>query len=196
MTVDGIVHGLVAANGSLLATTDKGKIYCFSEQGIPQQVTDNTATTKQRISEEHIDYLDQEFSRHMIGQLDQRTGYALVHGAGDTQMASQILRDTNFNLVIVEEDSKIASKTRSFFNEKGLYGKRIVVHKKSGNQLPYPDFMFNFICVDINALKGAKPLLSEYYRLLRPFGTLAIGGKKRGERGIGACSQTISRTGC
>ena len=50
----------------------------------------------------------------------------------------------------MEEDPKIAAKTRSFFNEKGLYGKRIVVHKKSGDQLPYPDFMFNFICVDIN----------------------------------------------
>ena len=53
-----------------------------------------------------------------------------------------------------------------------------VVHKKMGNRLPYPDFMFNFICVDIGALEGKELLLSEYYRLLRPFGTLVIGGTK------------------
>ena len=156
MSVDGVVHGIVAANGSLLATTDKGRIYCFTEQGIPQQVTDNAASTKQRTGEDQMDYLDQDFSRQMLGQLDQRTGYALVHGVGDAQLASQILRNTNFNLVCMEEDSLIAAKTRDLFNEQALYGKRIVVHKKRGDRLPYPDFMFNFICVDIGASKRGK----------------------------------------
>ena len=178
MSVDGVVHGIVAANGFLLATTDKGRIYCFSEQGIPQQVAESSVSTKQRAGGGQIDYFDQDFSRQLLGQLDQRTGYALVHGVGDAQLASQILRDTNFNLVCMEKDSLIAAKTRDRFNEKGLYGKRIVVHKKMGNRLPYPDFMFNFICVDIGALKGKELLLSEYYRLLRPFGTLVIGGTK------------------
>jgi len=178
MSVDGVVHGIVAANGFLLATTDKGRIYCFAKQGIPQQVAESSVSTKQRTGGGQIDYFDQDFSRQLLGQLDQRTGYALVHGVGDAQMASQILRDTNFNLVCMEEDSLIAAKTRDRFNEKGLYGKRIVVHKKMGNRLPYPDFMFNFICVDIGALKEKELLLSEYYRLLRPFGTLVIGGIK------------------
>ena len=178
MSVDGVVHGIVAANGFLLATTDKGRIYCFAKQGIPQQVAESSVSTKQRTGGGQIDYFDQDFSRQLLGQLDQRTGYALVHGVGDAQMASQILRDTNFNLVCMEEDSVIAAKTRDRFNEKGLYGKRIVVHKKLGNRLPYPDFMFNFICVDIGALKEKELLLSEYYRLLRPFGTLVIGGTK------------------
>ncbi len=176
MVVDGVVHGLVAANGSLLATTDKGRIYCFAEQGAPQQVAESSASTKQRTDEDQSDYFDQDFSRQLFGQLDQQTGYALVHGAGDAQMVSQILRDTNFNLVCVEEDPLIAEKTRVRFNEKALYGKRIVVHQKRGVQLPYPDFMFNFICVDIGALKGKAPPLNEYYRLLRPFGTLVLGG--------------------
>jgi outer membrane protein assembly factor BamB len=178
MSVDGVVHGIVAANGFLLATTDKGRIYCFAEQGIPQQVAESSVSTKQRAGGGQIDYFDQDFSRQLLGQLDQRTGYALVHGVGDAQLASQILRDTNFNLVCMEEDSLIAAKTRDRFNEMGQYGKRIVVHKKMGNRLPYPDFMFNFICVDIGALKGKELLLSEYYRLLRPFGTLVIGGTK------------------
>ncbi len=176
MSVDGVVHGIVAANGALLATTDKGKIYCFGEQGTLQQVADNAALPKQRTDKDQTSYLDQEFSRQMFGQLDQQTGYALVHGVGDARLASQILGDTNFNLVCIEEDSLIAAKIRDRFNEKAQYGKRIVVHKKLRNQLPYPDFMFNFICVDIGALKEKKPLLSEYYRLLRPYGTLAIGG--------------------
>ena len=176
MAVDGVVHGIVAANGSLLATTDKGRIYCFTEQGAPQQVAESSASTKQRTGEDQSDYFDQDFSRQLFGQLDQQTGYALVHGVGDAQMASQILRDTNFNLVCVEEDPLIAEKTRVRFSDKAQYGKRIVVHKKVGVQLPYPDFMFNFICVDIGALKGKEPLLSEYYRLLRPFGTLVLGG--------------------
>ena len=176
MAVDGVVHGIVAANGSLLATTDKGRIYCFAEQGAPQQVAESSASTKQRTGEDQSDYFDQDFSRQLFGQLDQQTGYALVHGVGDAQMASQILRDTNFNLVCVEEDPLIAEKTRVRFSDKAQYGKRIVVHKKVGVQLPYPDFMFNFICVDIGALKGKEPLLSEYYRLLRPFGTLVLGG--------------------
>jgi len=176
MAVDGVVHGIVAANGSLLATTDKGRIYCFAEQGAPQQVAESSASTKQRTGEDQSDYFDQDFSRQLFGQLDQQTGYALVHGVGDAQMASQIVRDTNFNLVCVEEDPLITEKTRVRFSDKAQYGKRIVVHKKVGVQLPYPDFMFNFICVDIGALKGKEPLLSEYYRLLRPFGTLVLGG--------------------
>ena len=73
MSVDGVVHGIVAANGSLLATTDKGRIYCFAKQGIPQQVTDNAASTKQRTGEDQKDYLDQDFSRQLLGQLDQRS---------------------------------------------------------------------------------------------------------------------------
>ena len=139
-----------------------------------------------------MDYLDRDFSRQMLGQLDQRTGYALVHGVGDAQLASQILRNTNFNLVCLEEDSLIAAKTRDLFNEKALYGKRIVVHKKLGNRLPYPDFMFNFICVDIGALKGGKLLLSEYYRLLRPFGTLVIGGRKGASNSLALANKPLT----
>ena len=179
MDVDGVVHGLVVANGSLLATTDKGRVYCFVEQGSVKHLADNSTSKKQSLGKDQIDYFNQDFSRQMLGQLDQRTGYALVHGVGDAQLASQILRDTNFNLICMEEDSLIAAKTRDRFNEKAQYGKRIVVHKKQGNQLPYPDFMFNLICVDIEALNGKEPLLSEYYRLLRPFGTLVIGGIMR-----------------
>ena len=78
MSVDGVVHGIVAANGFLLATTDKGRIYCFAKQGIPQQVAESSVSTKQRAGGGQIDYFDQDFSRQLLGQLDQRTGYALV----------------------------------------------------------------------------------------------------------------------
>ena len=179
MDVDGVVHGIVVANGFLLATTDKGRIYCFAEQGTPQRVAKNSVSTKQTTDENQIEYFDQAFSKQLFAQLDQKTGYALIHGFEDAELATQILKNTNFNLVCMEEDSLVATKIRDHFNEKALYGKRIVVHKKPGNRLPYPDYMFNFICVDIGALKGKELLLSEYYRLLRPFGTLVIGDTKR-----------------
>ena len=177
VNVEGVVHGIVVANGYLIVTTDKGRIYCFSQERGTQQIVQVNNPINQKPGIINKDYFSQDFGSTLFAGLDQKKGYALVHGNIDLRLPSEILKETSFDIVCVGEDLLSVKKVRNYFNSKSQYGGRIVAHKKMQDKLPYPDLMFNFICVDISSLEVAMKLsFEDYFRLLRPFGTLVIGG--------------------
>ena len=174
--VEGVVHGVLVANGFLVATTDKGRIYCFSQQGKPRQFAQVDFKTKDTFEEIEKSYFKQDFSNKLFSKLDQLKGYALVRGGLNFGLPSEILNKTDFDVVYVEENTSIVKKARDYFNKHLQYGDRIVVHKKVEDKLSYPDLMFNFVCIDVSELGSGELLLEEYLRVLRPFGTMVIGG--------------------
>ncbi len=194
VNVEGVVHGIVVANGFLIATTDKGRIYCFSQEGSPRQVAQINTSEIQSSGIIDKDYFNRDFGGMLFAGLDQKKGYALINGDLDLRLASEIIKKTNFDIVCVGEDLLSLKKVRDYFNGKSQYGGRIVAHKIMEGNLSYPDLMFNFICVDVSVLGEAKPVFKDYFRLLRPFGTLVIGGVNLSDRYRKKLSDLVSNS--
>lgn len=104
----------------------------------------------------------------LVNALRIREGYALVLGARDVGMASQLARLTTMDVVMVEPDPRRALQWRRELSGLGLQGVRVTVHEVKGRTLPFGDLLFNLVVT-----AGERPpemSAAEVHRVLRPAG--------------------------
>jgi len=183
--VRGKAYSLALANGKLFVSTDQGVIHCFitgtasTRVGeVAERPVEDPAGLFYQTTDERLAYENQAAeiiaaaSRINANPLDR--GYCLVLGAGRGQLAYELARKTNMQIIAVAEPGKDAGPTREALRKAGLYG-RVVVHQAPLNQLGYANELFNLICVDRPSTDGSIPTpLDETQRLLRPAGGVAV----------------------
>ena len=105
-------------------------------------------------------------------------GYCLVYGFADGQLAYQLARQSELNVVGFDDDENRVAKVRKQLSRANAYGSRITVHHvKSLDKLPVTRDFANLIVSDSLITQG-KPIGSarEVARVLRPAGgTLYLG---------------------
>ena len=164
--VEGKVLSLAVLRGWLLASTDRGRIYCFGAKEVaraaahvPSPLTELPTTKK-----------DQQNVDRLIKQADLERGYCLVVGAGDGRLAYLLAQQTAWDIVVAESDADKAAALRQNIHEAGLTG-RVSVQHVTLDPLPYSDYTFNVIVGDT----GLGPR-DEMMRVLRPHGGVAFMG--------------------
>jgi len=196
--VDGRAHGLAVANGSLLVSTDKGTIHCFrGRSGGPDResagLTDGASARGDGKGSTEADRKKEsdtaasphaEAAQRIVAHLDTRKGYCLVVGCGEGRLAREIARLTEMRILCVDSDRDRVDAARRTIDAAGLYGTRITVHHADPAKLPYPDYFANLIVSDsvleTGRIAGSGTAMSpakEIYRLLRPWGGLAVIGQ-------------------
>ncbi len=136
--VEGVAHALAADDGALFVSTDEGRIYCF-RHGV-------SSPKVHRPPQNGIpsDTADEELAATALRHADRRTGQCLVLGAGDGGLVKEIIRGSEFFVVVVERDAERAMALRERLHRAGLYGSRAVVrHEPDG--LDYPPGFANLI---------------------------------------------------
>ena len=177
--VDGQVYSLAIAGGCLLASTDKGRIYCFG--------TDKPASSKTIESKPGEFAFDNAAQKELYmsaaakilehAKLTDRQGYCLVLGTENGVLAYEIARQSMLRVVCVESDAAKADAARRTLASAGVYGKRVAVHHVDYDKLPYGDWLFNLIISDTALATSKIPGNAvEVMRVLRPGGgVLCIG---------------------
>jgi len=173
--VDGVVYGLAAANGQLLASTDKGLIYCFDGGG--QHVPSTTAKAKA-----HIPFQDNEpfglAADEIVRMTGVTDGYCVDLGCGDGALAYELAKRTKLHICAVDDDRRAVDAARRQLTAAGIYGARVVVHQRDLASTGYPQDCANLVVSGRSVTQGAQPVpAGEAHRLQRPFGGVICTGK-------------------
>jgi outer membrane protein assembly factor BamB len=180
--VDGTVYGLAAADGKLLASTDRGLIYCFDgtaevaswdAQGDPG-IVPKTKEQYARAAEEII----------QLGGISE--GYCLDLGCGDGSLACELARRTELQICAVDDDPAMVAAARQKLMAAGIYGVQVTVQQRDLKATDYPQYFANLIVSGRSVDDGGSSLaMAEARRLQRPFGgAICIGrlGKMKVEK--------------
>ena len=122
-----------------------------------------------------------ELAGRILTQSGVRDGYCLVLGANDGRLALELVRQSQLQVVVVEDDVDRIAAVRKRFDEAGVQGVRASVHRLSGPTLPFGDLLANLIVSESSLATGRVPNIpaAEVHRLLRPVGgALLLGGAK------------------
>lgn len=165
--VDGNVEGLALSHGRLLASLDNGTIVCFQQGG--------TVGAPRSASASGDPYSPNPILRAAaetaVTAATTKQGYCLVLQSGTGQLAYEIAKISDFQIICREQDPAKISASRAALRKAGLYGRRVVVHQGDAEDLPYPKYFANLIVCE-SSLAGSKPLppAESVLRMLRPCG--------------------------
>lgn len=175
--VKGRAYGLSVANGRLFVSTDAGSLHCFRAQQAPTRQPNPPqarlpAATVAANSERCVNAAEQ-----ILAQTKIRRGYCLVLGCEDGQLAMELARRTELQIVGVEDDPRKVAAARMRLADAGLYGTRVVVQEGALDPLPYGPYLFNLIVSERMLRSGTPPIpAAAVDRLLRPSGGMACLG--------------------
>jgi outer membrane protein assembly factor BamB len=168
--VEGQVRGLATADGSLVASTSKGLVYCFGpvEEGAP---AGEPKVVVDRPADAPGDRVEAPTER-IFGLLEQyRTdrGYALLVGQPGSRLAEALATKTRLNVVnVLREKAEVETERKRLLETTGLYGSRIAVRSPEDlAPVVYGSYFANLIVVSgkLSGLPGR-----DLYRVLHPCG--------------------------
>ncbi len=152
--VEGRVLGLAAANGRVVATTDRGGIYVFD--GKPGSAP--AAAPRAKHEPESAE------AKNILAASGVTIGYAAVFGAGDGSLPLALAQLSKLNVVVVEPDAAKAAAARERIAAAGLYGERMSVHVAPFEATNFPKQFANLVVAPADA-----KVIEEARRLRRPF---------------------------
>jgi outer membrane protein assembly factor BamB len=173
--VDGRVHSLAICDGSLLVSTDQGKIYCFTSDKLaatPAHISHNTELPSDSDTAAHK--LIRTTAKQILAQTDIQQGYCLVLGSGSGRLAYELARQSKLRIVGIESDKRLVDQSRHMLDRAGVYGTRVTIHHGDLGKLPYADYLFNLVVSERLLTDDRLPGTSvEVRRVLRPGGGIA-----------------------
>ncbi|MHC4518686.1 MAG: outer membrane protein assembly factor BamB family protein, partial [Planctomycetota bacterium] len=191
--VEGTAYGLSLANGRLFVSTDRGVIHCFSEIGKGKTTVFDRILESNPYPEDQWTDWYAEIAAEIVDKTKADKGYCLVLGSEEGRLAFELAKQTQMQIVCVEEDLHNVAASRQALGAAGFYGSRITVHRGSLEALPYPSYFANLIVSERTLLTGemATPAL-EVYRLLRPYGGCVYIGQETqpGTDALGVTNQS------
>ncbi len=175
--VSGRAYGLAVANERLYVSTDQGMVYCFSERSVPRRgfvrpVLDRQPYPPDKDSEKY-----KKTVSAILQQSERGQGYCLILDSGEGRLAYELAKQTDWQIIGLEDDANQVRSARKKLNAARLYGNRISIHEGSLADIHYVSYFANQILSDQTLRTGQFPSPSpEISRLLKPNGgILAIG---------------------
>jgi len=179
--VDGKAYGLSVVNGGLLASTDKGRIYCFrsgSNNGA------RLAEAKVQANPYPRDALTKRYAEaaeSIIKQTGITKGYSLVLDCGTGRLAYELARRSDLKIVGIEADAGKVAAARRAIDYAGLAG-RVTIRHGDSTTLPFTQYVANLIVSNETLHTGNLPAsASDLFRILRPYGGVVafVGPKEK-----------------
>ncbi len=201
--VEGTVYGLAASNGRLVASTDTGWLFGFTEDKTPAAPStepdrsDSQATVVHRQPEPESLWPEnpaiETAAEEILREANVHQGYCLDFACGDGQLAYELARRSELRIYAVDDDAASVAEARRRLRAAGLYGTRVTVHHVEDlNRLPHPRYFANLVVSgrsadgslepgigDDDASENASPeptadrMPRGYQRCLRPYGGVA-----------------------
>ena len=174
--VEGKVESLSIVRGRLVASTDRGLIYCF---------TPHAAQVAQIKPAPPVVPADLAKVRTIAARILERAkfqqGYCLVLGSGDGRLVYELARQSRGQILGLESDPGKVAQARQMLADAGL-GHRAVIHQGPLDELPYTDYLFNLVVSNsLVGIDGVAVQVDEAKRVLRPGGGMLIQGFHEGE---------------
>jgi len=179
--VDGIVYSLAVVDDNLLVSTDKGIIYSFTAKPVLKPQLHSPSIVKNPYKNEPNSDIYKKAAKEILNS-GMEKGYCLVVGSENGHLAYELACQTDWKIIGIEEDPTKVKKSRELLNKAGIYGSKVSIINGSLNKLPLSKYFANLIVSDRMLIKGELPTSAdEIYRVLKPFGGIALIGVSNGD---------------
>ena len=121
-SINSNVATLLAGDGKLFAVSEDARLFCFGT--IPAAVTMHTLEKKPLRSTPPAAAI-KNLGRQIVSKCNTTSGYAVSLGIGSGQLIDEILRQTEFHIIVIDPDAAAVAKLRRRMTSAGLYGRRI-----------------------------------------------------------------------
>ncbi len=158
-SVSGTVYALAVADGRLLVSTDRGRIYCFGSGETPP--VELAAAPPAAAGGESV---FAKAAEEIVQRTGVTQGYCLDLACGDGRLALELARRTKLRICAFDADPAQVAAARQMLDAAGVYGARVAVHQAEPAALPYPQGVADLVVSGRSVLDGAETL---------PEGTLA-----------------------
>ncbi len=176
--------GLAVSGGRLFVSTDNGAIHCFAEAESAGARAVKQPVVAQPYSEDELTAVYASAADSIVRAAGVKKGYCLVLGCGEGRLAFELARRTELKIVGIEPDSQKVEVARRKLDAAGLYGSRVAIEQGSSS-LPFSDYFANLVVSeDILVLGKPQGSFAEVFRVLRPYGGVAIFGQPANATGI------------
>jgi hypothetical protein len=122
--VDGPIHTMLAADGKLFVATLDGWIYCFGPAP-PRGPAPQFAHRPAGAGGPQDEWT--QSARQLLDAVGTDRGFALALGVASGRLIEEIVRQSNFQVVVLEPDAAATNAFRRRWDEKGFYGTRVTV---------------------------------------------------------------------
>lgn len=183
--VTGQAVSLAATADYLLASTDTGHITCYGKKEIAQPGIFNPEISGAPYADATDGDLYRSGAAAILKQTGITKGWCLVLDCGTGQLAYELARNTDLQVIGLEPDPTKRARARNRLERAGYWGSRVVVEPWDVSELP--DTFANLVVSEGMLTTGGNTLPADrIIRVLRPGGGIAMLGHR--EQG----AQTIS----
>lgn len=171
-TIAGVPKSLVAADDRLFAVTEDGTLYCFGDAAQAPESAPRIVTKNEPLPT--VDFWIAK-ARNLVEAAHAREGYCVVWGLGTGQLANALIRETEFRLVIVEPDSKLANAYRVQLRAAGIGAEQVTVLVADPLNVRLPPYLATLMVSENISFSESQfgTFVQQVFSGLRPFGGTA-----------------------
>ena len=171
----GTAYGLAASDGTLLVSTDHGRLYCFDEKG-----REAAAKTDERLASSP--YPEESPAARAAEEIVNRTGlkegFCLDLGCGDGALAYELAKRTKMQIYAVESDAEKVKIAREKLRQAGVYGSQVMVLHRALGKTGLPRYFADLIVsANSRTLAADDALTTTAQHCQRPWGGRICTGK-------------------
>jgi outer membrane protein assembly factor BamB len=161
--IDGEIWSMIAGDGKLFIATREGKLYCFG--------------TGNPVSARHYAYNTSNFSpdarsvqkaASIIQSAGVTGGYGMILGSTDRDLIMALIENSPLHFVVIEPDRMKAASLRTWFDNAGMYGKRVSVLNDSQASSAFLPYIYDLVVISDGNLSDDR--IRAVYNSLRPYG--------------------------
>ena len=165
----GDARELLIVGQSLLVSTTEGEVHCF-RTAAPRE----PRATRHLAREIESSPRSAKHVESFLAVGGVTDGYGLVLGDADESYLAELANRSSLMWHWAAGTDDV-SEMREHLADAGLYGTRIAIHNVAANPLPYADYSANLLVFNVNSSADLQQVsASEMYRVLRPYGGVAV----------------------
>lgn len=165
--IKGTVSSMLVADGRLFVVTLQGGLHCFGPTKTEPMVYGEKKAPLSPASPKLADTVDQ-----MLEQAGTKDGYCIVMGINSDGLLEELLRQSQFQVIVVDSDEQKVNQLRRRMDDKGLYGTRLVALKADPRTFDFPPYLANLVVSEGVIIKDTATA-SHVFDALRPYGGVA-----------------------
>ena len=188
--IEGGGAGLAVSDGYLLVSSDNGNIYCFSKTSLSKPKIIRQDFVKSPYPDDKKSKLYKKAAKEITDSLSVKKGYCLVLDCGQGQLAYELAKLTDMQIIGLEKDSGKLAQARTKLALAGLLGQRLSIEPWDIDEMPL--YFANLIVSDAMLMRDKTSANDEQIgRVLRPYGGISMLGKKKLFRNKIAWKKTV-----
>ncbi len=167
--VKGEVWNMIAADDRLFAVTTTGEIYCFG----PEKKSRPKEYSQPSESLPAVDPDHQQLLRQILEESNIQDGYCLLLGVGEGHLLYELIRQTNFHIIVLETDVAKVDTFRRRLDKEGLYGRRVALLHGDITTRTLPPYFAELILIEDAQAAGFAAnnrFAQKVFHSLRPYG--------------------------